>query len=95
VDYLNIEFNARIASVTASSTEASSSSEGGWNWGYNAWWCCSANAAASWSNQKKESSSSEEKRQYSLQVRVRAVQDELTPGLRRIMNMLEDGFMKS
>jgi hypothetical protein len=49
---------------------------------------------ASWSNTRQDASSSQEKRQYTLNVKVKAVQDGLPGGMRRVLNLLEDGFVK-
>jgi hypothetical protein len=91
---LKINFSAKITSVATASVTSSNAAGAGGSWGYNAWWCCSANLNAAWSNTRSSAYSSQEKRQYTMNISVKAVQDGLPGGMRRVLNLLEDGFVK-
>ncbi len=61
-----------------------------------AWWFYFQNTAqssASFSSQTTASSNSKERREFSLSVNVTAVQDELPGGLKKILSILERGFI--
>ncbi len=92
----DIELNVKINSIsqTSSSTESdskfgSNSSAGFKKWGINA----STSINASVSNQKKTSSSEEVKKEFSLNIKVHAIQDEMPAGLSRILDILEESIV--
>lgn len=91
IDNAEIEFNAKINSV--SSQESSSVTDTKVNSGasYGFWTRASINASVS--NQSKHSSSEEVKKDYSLNIKVHAVQDDMPAGVSRILDMLEDSII--
>lgn len=88
IDSAEIDFNVKINSVSTTSTEektdvkSSSSVRSGW--------FVKADLSASFSNQKSSNSSEEVKKDYSLNIKVRASQDDMPAGVSRILDMLED-----
>lgn len=91
VEEVTIDFNAKINSVsestTASSTDLSASlaAKGGWG-------PVSAELKCSYSNKKSTSATEKTERTYSLVIHVRAVQDELPAGLEKLLGILEDSI---
>lgn len=89
VEELKIKFNAKISSttydknITAEQYGGSISAKAGWGWG-------SARLSAYYAKQKTNVSGSEVKRDYSLSVEVRAVQDEMPAGMERVLGIMED-----
>jgi hypothetical protein len=91
VEETTIDFNAKINSVTesttASSTElnASLAVKGGWG-------PVSAELKCSFSNKKSTSATDKTERTYSLAIHVRAVQDELPAGMEKLLGVLENNI---
>jgi len=91
VEETTIDFNAKINSVQESSATSSSklsaslSAKAGWG-------PVSVKLKTSYSSQKSRSSSSKIERTYSLQIHVRAVQDELPAGTERVLGILENAI---
>jgi len=94
VEETTIDFNAKINSVQESTTTSSHdlsaklSVKQGWGTG-------SAKLTASYSYKKSTSSSSKIERTYSLQVHVRAVQDELPAGTEKLLGILENAIQET
>lgn len=95
IDYTDIEFNVKINSVSNTSssensnTNVTSDSKFGYKgWGFNA----STTLNASFSNQKASSSSEEVKKDYSLNIKVHAVQDDMPAGMAKILDILEENI---
>ena len=95
IDYTDIEFNVKINSVSTTNTEDTSNSDinsdssfGYKGWGFNA----STNLKTSISHQKKSTSGEEVKKDYSLNIKVHAVQDDIPAGMSRILDILEDSI---
>lgn len=95
IDYTDIEFNVKINSVSNTSssentnTDVKSNSQFGYKgWGFNA----STTLNASFSNQKASSSSEEVKKDYSLNIKVHAVQDDMPAGMSKILDILEENI---
>ena len=95
IDEMNIDFMAKISETInhASSQSASSQKNTNFSAGYSSWWSpWRANFSASYSS--KHSSSSSASSRYSsemtMNVNVRAVQDELPAGLSKVLGILED-----
>ncbi|MGL6179565.1 MAG: DUF2589 domain-containing protein [Tannerellaceae bacterium] len=88
VEETTIDFNAKIDSVeysdqsTKLGVDASVEAKAGWGWG-------SAKMKVSTSFQKTTNSGSKVDRTYSLQIHVRAVQDEMPAGMEKVLNILE------
>ncbi|UJS25069.1 DUF2589 domain-containing protein [Thiothrix winogradskyi] len=88
VEEVEIKFNAKINSFTyensstSSRFDAAASASAGWGWG-------KAKISASYSTQKSSSSGTQVNRTYSLDIRVRAEQDELPGGMEKVLGILE------
>lgn len=93
VEETTIDFNAKINSVTETTTASSSALnaslavKGGWG-------PVSAELKVSYSNKKSRSSTAKIERTYSLAVHVRAVQDELPAGTDRLLGILENSIQE-
>lgn len=93
VEETTINFNAKINSVTESTTASSSelsaslAVKGGWG-------PVSAELKASYSSKKSTSSTAKTERTYSLAIYVRAVQDELPAGTERLLGILENSIQE-
>lgn len=90
IEEINIDFNAKLTSIetTAASSEFAASAELSAKF-----WKVKFKASASY--KRTTSSTSNVEKTYTLGVRVRAVNDELPPGLDRILTMLEDSIRVS
>lgn len=91
VEEARIVFNAKVSSVT---TDTSSSEtnvgvdaefKAKWGWG-------SLKVKGSFSHQKKRSHTDETKREFSLNINILAVQDEIPQGMSRVLDILESGI---
>jgi hypothetical protein len=93
VEEVTIDFNAKINSVTESTTTSSSDLsaslgvKGGWG-------PVSAELKCSYSNKKSSSATDKTERTYSMNIHVRAVQDELPAGLEKLLNVLENNIQE-
>ncbi|MGB1237227.1 MAG: DUF2589 domain-containing protein [Pseudomonadales bacterium] len=93
IEETTIDFNAKINSVTESTTASSSelgvslAVKGGWG-------PVSAELKASYSSKKSASSTSKTERTYSLAIHIRAVQDELPAGTERLLGILENSIQE-
>jgi len=91
VEETTIDFNAKINSVTESTTASSSDLsvslgvKGGWG-------PVSAELKCSYSNKKSTSATAKTERTYSLIIHVRAVQDELPAGMEKLLGVLENSI---
>ena len=89
-----IEFNAKISSVTAS--ETSSDTKIGVDASVSASFMgFSASVKTSYSSQKTEKNSNSEQREFSMRVFVKAVQEEIPAGLKKILDILEQAILIS
>lgn len=95
IDNTDIEFNVKINSVstteskdTTNSNLKSDSTFGYKGWGFNA----STTLNTSISNQKSTSSNETVKKDYSLNIKVHAVQDDMPAGMSRILDILEESI---
>lgn len=91
IENADIEFNAKINSV--SNQESSSVTDTKVNSGVSHGFWTRASINASVSNQSKHSNSEEVKKDYSLNIKVHAVQDDMPAGVSRILDMLEDSII--
>ena len=94
IDEMTIDFMAKInestqhASTDASSSASSSNYSASWNgW----WWGARAGFNASYSSKHSSTSAASSKYQteFTMNVHVRAVQDDIPAGLSRVLNILE------
>lgn len=89
VEETTIDFNAKITAVNESSStsshglDAELKAKAGWGWG-------SASLKVNYSYKKSTSSNAKVERTYSMQIHVRAVQDELPAGTDRLLGILEN-----
>lgn len=90
IDNADIEFNVKINSVSNTSTEEKSETKV--NSSVKSSWFVKADLSASFSNQKQSNSSEEVKKDYSLNIKVHATQDDMPAGVSRILDMLEDNI---
>lgn len=98
IEHADIEFNVKINSVSQTSTNESSNTnvsnktdasiKGGWFHQYSA----STSLSASFSNQKSSNSSEKVQKDYSLNIKVHAVQDDMPAGMSRILDILEESI---
>ncbi len=92
VDETTIDFNAKINAVEYTKTDtnvkvdASLDARAGWLWG-------SARLKVSASYQKSTEQGSTVDRTYSLQVHIKAVQDEIPAGMEKILSILENSIV--
>ena len=95
---MSIEFNAKITSTTqttsstssaASSSVSSSNTQNYWWWLYYA----RQEMSASWSNRAESKSSNTEEREFSIYVSVKATQEEMPAGMRKVLDILVRGCL--
>lgn len=91
VEEARIQFNAKVSSVTentsSSTTDIGLDAEFKAKWGWG-----SFKMKGSFSSQKKRSHTDEVKREFSLNINVLAVQDEIPQGMSRVLDILESGI---
>lgn len=95
IDHTDIEFNVKINSVSnsRSSEKSNTNVNNETNAGYKGWgFHASTNLKTSISNQKTSTSGEEVKKDYSLNIKVHAVQDDMPAGMSRILDILEDSI---
>lgn len=91
VEETTIDFNAKIISTQYRTTtsqlgfNASLEAKAGWGWG-------SAKLKTSFSYKRSTTSGNKTERTYSMNVHVRAVQDEMPAGTERLLNILENSI---
>lgn len=90
IEYADIDFNVKINSVSKSDSESITNSKVDTNVRNSFFVKASLNASVS--NQKKTTSSEEVKKDYSLNIKVHAVQDDMPAGVSRILDMLEESI---
>lgn len=93
IDNTDIEFNVKINSIstTNSSDVTNSSIKSDSNFGYKGWgFSASTTLNTSVSNQKSTSNNETVKKDYSLNIKVHAVQDDMPAGMSRILDILEE-----
>lgn len=89
---LNVKINSINTSSESSDTDFSSTVDASTS--YNAWFARGhVNINASVSHQKKSSSTEEVKKEYSLNIKIHAVQDDVPVGMGRILDILEEAIV--
>lgn len=91
VEEVTIDFNAKINSVVESTTTSSSDLSASLS-GKGGWGPFSAELKCSYSTKKSTSATDKTERIYSMNIHVRAVQDELPAGLEKLLNILENSI---
>lgn len=95
IDHTDIEFNVKINSVSnsRSSEKSNTNVNNETSVGYKGWrFHASTNLKTSISNQKTSTTGEEVKKDYSLNIKVHAVQDDMPAGMSRILDILEDSI---
>jgi hypothetical protein len=95
IDEMTIDFNAKLTDAVQRNTESSFSLGTSVSGSYSAFWSpvkFEARVSATYNN--KSSSSQHQQREYSMQIHVRAVQDEMPAGLSRMLDMLEQAIQE-
>jgi hypothetical protein len=92
IELAEVEFNAKISSVTMqeSTTDTKIGVELSASGGFGAY---SASLTASFSHQQTSKNSNTEQREYSMRVYVRAVQDDMPAGMKKILDVLEQAIL--
>ena len=90
IESADIEFNVKINSVSTTSSEDKTEAKANTN--IHSGWFVKADLSASFSNQKSSNSKEEVKKDYSLNIKVRAAQDDMPAGVSRILDMLEESI---
>jgi hypothetical protein len=91
IEKVDIAFNAKINSVeyqrvdTSLKVDAAFESQAGWRWG-------SAKLSVAASYQRSTQEGSQVDRTYSLAVQITAVQDEISPGMEKVLGILENAI---
>ena len=86
-----VEFNSKLSSMKATSTESSSTySE---TRSKSAGWFSSSSFTSSFSSQRSDKNSNQESRSFSMSVFVKAVQDDMPTGLRKILEILDQAVL--
>lgn len=95
----DIEFNVKINSINTSieSSEHNSSFKNETSANYRGWWGLSAKTSfnTSIASQKKSTNSEEIKKEYSLSIKIHAVQDDMPPGIAKVLDILENNMNAS
>lgn len=91
VEEASVEFNAKINSVQTRDTDSTVKVDAEFE-GRAKTWFYSARLKVNTSYQKSTQTGSKVDRTYSLQVKVRATQDEMPAGMERILGILEDAI---
>jgi hypothetical protein len=86
-----VEFNAKITSTTASTSESTFGTEVKASAG-GSWWFAKASLDTKTSYQKKSSNSDKEERTFDMHVRVEAKNVDMPAGTERIMTLLENSI---
>ena len=96
VESTDIELNVKINSIFNTSESSESKVDGSLNASASAkflFFKGNVNINASVSNQKQKSESEEVKKEYSLKIKIHAVQDDLPAGMSRILDVLEESIV--
>lgn len=90
IEHADIDFNVKINSVssTNSSNTTTTKADGSFSSGF----FYKTNLSASFSNQKESKESETVKKDYSLNISIHAVQDDIPAGMSRILDMLEESI---
>ncbi len=88
IEHADIDFNVKINSVT--NTNSSSTTNTKTDLGVRSSFFAKTSLSASFSNQKSTNSSEEVKKDYSLNISIHAVQDDMPAGVSRILDILEE-----
>lgn len=98
IDSTDIEFNVKINTIntTSASEESNTNISSSTKAEFKKWWSpvsVSTTLNASFASQKKTSSTEEIKKEFSLNIKVHAVQDEVPVGMGRLLDILEQSII--
>lgn len=89
----NLDFNAKVQSMQKTSSESIAKKAGSSSSSSNSIFFGGSSFSSSFSNQKTDKSSNEEKREFSIRITVKAIQDDMPTGMRRILDVLEQSII--
>jgi hypothetical protein len=91
IEEITISFNAKIQSTTLTSTTSNVASSVAYSDRWN-WWIFSGGFSCSYSNQEAKKNTNNEEREFSMSVELKAVQDDMPPGMARVLDILEEAI---
>lgn len=93
IDEMTIDFHAKLTDSVVDTRTADTSVEATVSGSYGAFWTpVKVNFRVSASHKSTSSTTAAQKREYSMDIHVRAVQDEMPAGLSKILDILEDAI---
>lgn len=99
IEHADIDFNVKINSVSSTSsnqnsnTNVTSKTDASIKGGFFNKYSASTSLSASFSNQKSSSNSEKVQKDYSLNISIHAVQDDMPAGMSRILDILEESIV--
>lgn len=95
IEEMTIDFNAKLTDSVARQTDSSFTLDTQIKGSYSAFWSpVKVEARVSATYNQKSSTTEHQQREYSMQIHVRAVQDEMPAGLSRMLDMLEQAIQE-
>lgn len=95
IEEMTIDFNAKLTDSVERKTESSFNLDSTISGSYSAFWSpIKVEARVSATYNQKSGTTEKQQREYSMQIHVRAVQDELPAGLSRMLDMLEQAIQE-
>lgn len=93
IDEITIDFNAKLTDSVERKTDSSFNLSTSVTGSYSAFWSpVKVEARVSATYNQKSGTTEKQQRDYSMQIHVRAVQDEIPSGLSRMLDMLEEAI---
>ena len=92
VDSIEITFNAEITSSYQQQDTSTDSWSGSYG-SYSRWWNYRNNFNCNWSGQSQSKTGYKEENSFSLKVWVKAKQDDIPAGAKRLLNILEEAMI--
>ena len=95
IDEMTIDFNAKLTDAVTRNTNSEFKLDTSLSASYSAFWSpVKVDARVSATYNQKSSTTEHQQREYSMQIHVRAVQDEMPAGLSRMLDMLEQAIQE-
>jgi hypothetical protein len=95
IDEMTIDFNAKLTDAVERKTESTFNLDTSISGSYSAFWSpIKFEARVSATYNQKSGTTERQQREYSMQIHVRAVQDEMPAGLSRMLDMLEQAIQE-
>lgn len=93
IDEMTIDFKAKLTDSVVSTRSTDTTVAASMSGSYSAFWSpVKVSFRCSATHNRKTSSTAAQKREYSMDIHVRAVQDEMPAGLSKILDILEDAI---